>query len=478
MRTILQLKLQTKFKMKKMKKTYRILVLVFLVIGFNACMVGPNFQKAEVETPTDYRFAENTSDTLVDIAWQDIYTDPILVELIDSALVNNFDSKIAASRIMESRYYLGYTKADQYPNFFYSGGAGFGNSMGNYPSGDGAAGNFTLSGNVNWEISFWGKYRRSNEAAQAELIASEYGFQAIRISLIAEVASAYFALLDYKQRLDVSRRTLATRTESLRIISERFNKGVVPEIDLNQAQIQEDYAAASIPVYKRYVAFAENALSVLIGENPHEIIVNATIKDATPPDSIPFGLPSQLLTRRPDLLEAEQMFRAQNARIGVAQALRFPTLSLTAMFGMASPNLSAFNAADALMGTVGAGLFGPIFNFGKNKRRVDIERERTTQMKLNYEKAVISAFRETEDALVTVSTLEQELVFVENQLKSSTNATMLSRARYDGGVTSYLEVLEAERTLFQIELYHSDLLQRRLTSYTNLYKTLGGGWIQ
>jgi multidrug efflux system outer membrane protein len=156
--------------------------------------------------------------------------------------------------------------------------------------------------------------------------------------------------------------------------------------------------------------------------------------------------------------------------------MRFPSISLTGMLGMASADLSAFNAGDALMGSVGAGLFGPIFNFGKNKRRVDIERERTEQMKLNYEKSVIAAFRETEDALVTVNTLERELVFVESQLKAATNAAKLSKARYDGGVTSYLEVLEADRTLFDIELYHSELLQRRLTAYSDLYKTLGGGW--
>jgi multidrug efflux system outer membrane protein len=290
------------------------------------------------------------------------------------------------------------------------------------------------------------------------------------------VANAYYLLLDYKKRLQISKRTLTTRTESLRIISERFNEGIIPEIDLNQAQIQEDYAAGSIPVYQRAVAYTENALSILIGENPREILVNADIETVLPPDSIPVGLPSQLLTRRPDVLEAEQLVVAQNARIGVAQAMRFPSVSLTGFLGMASPDLSAFNAGDALMGSVGAGLFGPIFNFGKNKRRVDIERERTEQMKLNYEKTVIAAFRETEDALVNIHTLEQELVFVQNQVKSATNAAMLSKERYDGGVTSYLEVLEAERSMFQIELYYSELLQRRLTAYTTLCKALGGTW--
>jgi len=462
--------------MKNINKTYRIVFLAIIVIAANSCMVGPNFQKTEITTPLEFRFSETPADTTANLNWRELFKDPVLSELIDSALANNFDARIAASRIMESRYYLGYTKADQLPNFYYNGNAAIGNSLGAFPTGNSATGSFSLTGNLNWELDFWGKFRRATEAAQAELIASEYGLQAIQISLISEVANTYYLLLDYKKRLQIAKRTLTTRTESLRIIRERFNEGILPEIDLNQAQIQEDYAAGSIPVYERAVAYSENALSILIGENPREIMVSADIETALPPESIPAGLPSQLLTRRPDLLEAEQKVIAQNARIGVAQAMRFPSISLTGFLGMASPDLSAFNAGDALMGSVGAGLFGPIFNFGKNKRRVDIERERTEQLKLNYEKTVIAAFRETEDALVNVRTIEQELVFVQNQVKSATNAAMLSKERYDGGVTSYLEVLEAERSMFQIELYYSELLQRRLSAYIALYKTLGGGW--
>jgi len=294
--------------------------------------------------------------------------------------------------------------------------------------------------------------------------------------LIAEVANGYYSLLDFQDRLETAKRTLITRSESLRIIKERFDKGIIPEIDLNQAQIQEAYAAGAIPALERSVAFTENAISVLIGENPKEIITNIQIEEVAVPDSIPIGLPSQLLTRRPDVLEAEQMLVAQNARIGVAQAMRFPTISLTGIIGLASPDLAAFNASDALIGSAGASLLGPIFQFGKNKRRVEIERERTEQMRFNYEKAVLSAFRETEDALVNLKTLEQELVFVKQQLTASSNAAVLSKKRYDGGVSSYLEVLEAERTLFDIELYYSQLLQRRMNAYVNLYKTLGGGW--
>jgi multidrug efflux system outer membrane protein len=269
---------------------------------------------------------------------------------------------------------------------------------------------------------------------------------------------------------------LDTRKESLRIIAERFDKGIVPEIDLNKAEIQEAVAAAAIPVYKRSVTFASSALAVLIGENKLPFEIDSEIEKLQYNQQIPVGLPSQLLTRRPDILEAEQRLKAQNARIGVAQAMRFPSISLTGLFGLASPDLGAFNASDALIGSAGVGLLGPIFQFGKNKRRVDAERERTQQMRYHYEKTVLDAFRETEDALVNLYTLEEEIGFVEKQVTASTNAATLSRQRYDGGVSSYLEVLEAERSLFEIELYYSDLLQRRFSASTFLFKTLGGGW--
>jgi len=463
--------------MKEYNISNQILAIVIFTLVLSSCMVGPNFQKVEVEIPEEYRFQDAATDTTMDMQWPDLFQDATLITLIDSALKNNFDAQIAASRIQESRAYLGYAKADMYPSISYGGSGSFGNSLGSFPSGQSANGSFSVNANLNWELVFWGKYRRATEAAKAELAATEYGYNAIQISLIAEVANTYYSLLDFRNRLETAKRTLATRSESLRIIRERYEKGIVPEIDLNQSQIQEAYAAGAIPILERSISFTENAMSVLIGENPKEILTNVELENVSVPGSIPVGLPSQLLARRPDILEAEQMLVAQNARIGVAQAMRFPSISLTGLIGLASTDLAAFNAGDALIGSAGASLFGPIFQFGKNKRRVEIEQERTEQMKLNYEKAVTSAFRETEDALITIKTLEQELVFIKTQLTASSNASMLSKKRYDGGVTSFLEVLEAERTLFDIELYHSELLQRRMNAYVGLYKTLGGGWI-
>lgn len=459
----------------KNSKIQRSGIIILIAILMAGCMAGPNFQKSEVSTPEHFRALTDATDTSELPDWKTIFTDTILVRLIDSALMKNPNAQMALSRVNESRAYLGMARADLYPSLTLGGAAMYGNTLGSFPTGNTAA-SFTVAGNINWEIAFWGKYRRANEAALAELTAGEYGLQALQLSLIAGVAEAYYNLLDYKERLIISKRTLETRTEFLRIIGERFDKGIVPEIDLNQAQMQEAYAASSIPVYNRSIAFAENALSVLIGELPQELNTTYTLEDLAYPGNIPVGIPSQLLERRPDILEAEQLLKAQNARIGVAQALRFPSISLTGLFGMASADLEAFNAGDALIGSAGASLFGPIFQFGKNKRRVDIEKERTQQMQYNYEKVVLSAFQETEDALIAIKTLKEEKQFVEIQLKASANASKLSKQRYDGGISSYLEVLEAERTLFDIELYYSDLQKRILTSYASLYKSLGGGW--
>jgi multidrug efflux system outer membrane protein len=454
---------------------YNLLILISAITIFNSCMVGPDFQKTEIDSPEKYQFAVDPTDTVLNLKWWELFNDTTLVTLIDSALLNNNDVRIAASKIEEARIYLGYTKADMYPNLSYKGSGVYGNRFRTLNNGKTSA---SMSTNINlsWEIDFWGKYRRANEAARAELLGSQYGLQSIQISIINEVSNAYYTLLDFKRRAYVAKRTLESRVESTRIIKERFDKGIIPEIDLNQAQIQEAIAEASIPSYERSIAYAENALSVLTGENPHRIDVKITIKDLTPPH-IPVGLPSQLLTRRPDILAMEQKVKAQNANIGVAQAMRFPSISLTAMAGLTSFDLATFNASDALIGSAGAGLFGPIFNFGKNKRRVEIEKEKTKQIKLEYEKTVLNAFKETEDALVNISTLNREFNIIEKQLSAAKNAAKLSRMRYDGGITSYLEVLESERTLFNIELYHSKLTKNRLKAYTNLYKVLGGGWI-
>lgn len=462
--------------MKFYKKIlYRFLYILFSITILHGCMVGPKFQQPEIESPGKYIYSTNT-DSIINLKWWELFNDSILKSLIDSALINNKDVRIAASRIEEAAFVVGYNRADLLPSIGYSGSATRGNNGQSgaplYETGN----LFTGVGNVYWELDFWGKYRRATEAAKAELLASEYGMRSVQIGLISNVAFLYFQLLDYKTRLNISRETLGSRKASLDIISERYNEGIIPEIDLNQAQIQEAIAAANIPFYERLVANMEHALGVLLGKNPGVIESNDLIDMVIPPD-IPVGIPSDLLQRRPDILVAEQLLKAQNARIGVVQAMRFPSIGLTGIFGLASTDLSNLLTGDALVWSLAGDITGPIFNFGKNKRRVEIERERTKQMLLEYEKTVLNAFADVEDALVGVSSVNRELEALQRQLIAAENAASLSRARYDGGVTSYLEVLETERSLFDSQLRTTDAFQRLLNSYVFLYQALGGGWI-
>jgi outer membrane protein, multidrug efflux system len=462
--------------MNNMTRHLKIFFLALLIVGMSGCAVGPNFQKPVINSPAEFRFDYSGIDTTEILSWWELFNDPVLDSMIRIALVENRDARIAASRIEEARAAWKYNRADNYPKLGYEGNIQGGNINSVLLSGNtNTISNYYAAPVLSWEIDIWGKYRRATESARAEMMATEYAQRGILISLISDVSSLYFQLLDYDNRLEISRSTLVTRQEYLNIIQQRFNKGIVPEIDLNQAQIQEAIAAIAVPQYTRYVANIENALSILLGRNPGPILRGAKLENQVIPPDIPPGLPSTLLQRRPDILEVEQYVAAQNAMIGYAQAMRFPTFSLTALLGVASPELtfSAASAAWSVSGTV----LGPLFNFGKNKRRVEIERKRTEQAYLAYDQTVLQAFRETEDALIAMTTLNDELIAVKREKVAAQNAYMLSKARYDEGLTSYLEVLDSERTLFDVSLNASATLQYRLNSYVDLYKTLGGGWV-
>jgi multidrug efflux system outer membrane protein len=290
------------------------------------------------------------------------------------------------------------------------------------------------------------------------------------------VTSIYYQLLDFYQRLEISRNTLKSRLESLRIVALRFEKGTVPEIDLNQSQIQKEIAAEAIPFYERQVAQTENALSVLLGGNPKAIPTGRALNDQLLPPEIPAGIPSDVLTRRPDVAEAMALLHAQTARIGVAESLRLPAFNLTGLLGVATSEVSNIDS-DGGIWSVGGDLLGPIIDFDKSLSRVQIEEARTQQALYTYEKTVLTAFREVEDALVGIETLKRQSLANQRRLKAAASANFLSKERYDKGVVSYLEVLDTERTLFEVELQNSDLRQQLFTAYVRLYKALGGGWV-
>lgn len=437
-------------------------------------MVGPNFQKPEVIQPETYLGEHITVDS-INLRWWEFFNDPVLDTLVVHALVYNKDVQMAAKRIDQARAYWGMTKADIWPILDIQAGASTGNFAGGALSANTQT-SYYVAPSLSWEIDFWGKYRRLSESAQADLLASEWGLRSMQISLIADVSSLYFQLLDYQNGLAVSNKTLELRSNSLNIIQMRFDEGIVPEIDVNQAEAQWAVAAAAVPSYERSVAKTQYALSILIGENPSKLMTDSDISKQNIELEIPAGLPSQLIQRRPDIAEAEAIYKSQNAQIGAAIAARFPSISITGLFGAASSDLASITTG-GMAWSAGASLLGPLFNFGKNKRRVEMERFRAEEMMLNYESVVLNAFREVEDALVGISTYKQELEARKIHFKAYENASKLSTLRYDRGVTSYLEVLENERSAFESELILIEVNQLLLNSYVDLYKALGGGWL-
>ncbi|RLD54392.1 MAG: transporter [Bacteroidetes bacterium] len=458
-----------------MKILKPILISTILALAATSCMVGPKLEKPVVPAEEQFRFDSVAGDSMINLAWWELFSEPELDTMIYLALEHNQDILIAMSRIEQAYAVLGVSKADLYPQFGYDISGSYGNPS-TAGTGTGAGGMVNITPNVYWELDFWGKVRRSNQAARAEIAASEEALRMVQIGIITAVADGYFQLLDFDQRLAIAHHTWETRMESLWIIEQRFDKGMVPEIDLNQAQQQEAIAATAIPAYERGVAQTENYLSILMGQNPRMLERGLLDEQVAPPD-IPVGIPSELLERRPDLIKAEQEFYAETARIGMTQAMRFPSFSITGAFGLASSDLSSLLSSDALMYSVGGSILGPIFNWGRNKRRVDIQKETARQALYSYEQAVLNAFREVDDALIDVNTYGREVESRERQKLAATNAAVLSRARYDGGQTGYLEVLDTERSLFNAELETAAVKGAMFSSYLYLYKALGGGWI-
>jgi len=456
-------------------KVYTYLVLLVGMILVQSCKVGPNYLQPEEKTTQSFRYAKQTTDSIINLKWWEIFDDPVLDTLIVIALQENKNLLIAASRIEQARANVGFTKADMGPKVGITAGAGRSNILGSLHF-EQPSNAFTTSAVVNWELDFWGKYRRGTEAAQAELLASFYGKRAIEIALISEVANNYFELIDFKARLDISKQTLSLRDSTLQIIQARFDEGYTNIIDVNQAQIQKAITEVSIPQFKRAIAFTEHNLSILLGKSPQDIPTLKSLREYDLPKEIPSGIPSEILQRRPDILESQEYYRASNARVGVAQAMRFPSISLTGLLGLGSSDLSSL-VSNGLGWSVGAGLVSPLFEWGKNVKRVDIERERAKQSLLIYENTVLNALMEVDNSLVELSTLNEELAANKRMLDAAINASYLSRERYYQGVTSYLEVIENQRQEFDAQLSYSENYQRLLNSYVGFYKSLGGGWI-
>ncbi len=458
------------------KRALLITVVMLGTLFIAGCAMGPDYERPETTMLEAFEQATDGGPSIANLNWWELFGDEQLNALVRIALEQNQDMAIAISRIEEARAALGFVRSDQYPQFEVSAGANRGNAIPGTSVITPINNNFVLAGNLSFELDLWGKLRRSTEAAQAELLATVDAGNSVLITLISDVASAYLLLLDLDTRVAIAERTLDTRIESLGIIQARFDRGTVALIDVNQAQIEKFDAEAQLVALQREDVQVENLLNILLGQHPGTIEREQRDIYSLEPLKVPAGLPSELLERRPDIRVAEQQLVAQTARIGVAEAIRFPSLSLTGSLGLASDELSGFFSSDNKTWGLSAGLIAPVFNAGRNKRRVEVEVARTEQALLNYQQTVLQAMREVEDSLVGVHTYKREVMARESQQKAATSAAMLSRARYNGGVTSYLEVLESERSLFRAELLASSTRREQLVSYVTLYKALGGGW--
>ena len=445
-------------------------------ILLGGCLVGPNYERPATPEHADYREAATIPDSVraeappvesvADLPWWELFQDSVLQDLIGIALENNRDLKVALARIVEARAALGFSKADLYP--FVDGIAGA--TVDGDTEADELTASGVLAGRVTWEADLFGRIRRSNEAALNDLLATEEAYRAVTIALVAQVAELYLVLRDLDNRLAISEATADVRRESLEIIEARFAAGVVSEVDVNQAEIQLAEAEAAVEAFERQRAQTENAISLLLGQPPMNIARGVALQDQVFPPELPAGLPSELLDRRPDVLVAERQLAAQTARIGVAEAIKYPSLTLSADVG------ASFASVTTGFLTLAADLFAPLFNSGKNQRRVEIEKARTEQLLHSYEQTILNAFREVEDAMVAVHRYDSEYAQRLRQLHAAESAAELSWIRYQGGWTSYLEVLEVQRSLFSAALAASQTLQLKHASMVQLYRALGGGW--
>ncbi len=460
----------------------RNLKFILLLAVITACKVGPNYKRSELAaskksfvTPSNENSSKDSS-TL--IKWFDLYHDNALQELLKTALANNLDMKLTLARIEEARENAGVVKANLLPNIGYQ--VGVSNSAASANAVDARLGapynNGYAAVNLRWEIDLFGKIRNARSAALNTLNEQEELRKNLCVVLVAEVADNYFLLRDLDNRLSIAERTLLSRKESMRINKERFEKGYNAELDLLQAQMQYSAVEAAIPAIQRQIVLVQNGLNLLLGKSGGEISRGKSNVDQDFVPSIPAGLPSQLLERRPDIKAAEFNLMAQTNRIGVAMANRFPTLSLTASKGIGSSELSSIINANSLYGSLAASLTGPIFAFKQNKRRVEIERQRAIQAQAIYEKTVLQAFLEVDNSLSNHFYLGKEFEARKAQVQAGQKALELSHQRFSFGYTSYLEVLVQENVLFDAEIQASITLRQKHSALVNLYKALGGGW--
>ncbi len=446
------------------------------------CAIGPNYSRPTVAEPPTFRGqATAEAASLADAPWWDVFGDPILKDLIREALRNNYDVRIAAARVQEARAGFVVSRSDLYPSLDYGAGVSRGQiTPGVLGSPGGRApepGNFysaTLA--MSWELDIWGRIRRSTEAARETLLATEDARRGVWLTLVSDLGQAYFELLALDVRLQIARNSRDAYQYTFDLFQDRFTLGAASKLETSRAQGALGEAEANIPQIESAIVAKENQIRILLGQPPGPIVRGTPMYEQPVVPTVPAGLPSALLERRPDLRQAEHELASANARIGVAKAEFFPKLSLTALFGTASPEVSALTGGSATIWAVAGMLSGPLFNAGRTLGTYRASVAQWEQARLHYEQAVLTALREVSDTLTALGKLSEAETGQDRAVKALEEAVEHATDRYRHGLASYYEVLEAQQQLYPAQNTLAQVRRDRLVSHVRLYRALGGGW--
>ncbi|GKS64163.1 RND transporter [Nitrospira sp.] len=454
------------------------LLIIVLSSLMLSCAMGPDYTRPQTDTEDRFRMADGQSDlpSLANLPWWELLRDEQLQQLIRMALAENYDLQRAVATVDEFRARALVSQTDWLPQITAAASMPAGRKANFLFPGFASPFNYYTVGNLAWEVDLWGRIRRSTEAARADLLSKEENRRAVTIQLVSAVAEAYFNLLQFDLQLDIAKRTLQSWEESVRIAQARLRQGMTSKLDADQFEAERANAAARTAELQRQMVQAENHLSVLLGRRPFSVTRGHSLDEQIVPPEVPAGLPSELLQRRPDLLVAERQLAAVTARIGAAKAERFPRITLTGLLGVAHPELSLLFTDASSFGVFGAGLAAPLLNaqvLGFQQEAVEAQ---SKEALAQYQQAVLTAFREVEDALIAVQTARTQRESQQQQVAALQSALKLAELRYKGGLANYLDVLVARRSLFESELALTSTRRLLLASVVQLYKALGGGW--
>lgn len=450
------------------------------------CTVGPNYTRPVMNPPAQHRFVEGAAqaESLADVPWMQVFSDPALQDLIHEAVAHNLDLRIAAARVEEARAQAGIARSFRYPTIDIVGGytASQGSRNAEPPQANPDESrhfqNWNVGAQLAWDTDLFGRIRRQSEAATAVYLSTEQGRRAVLVSLVGDVSSTYFQLRELDLQLEIARQTLAINDRTIGYFQDRLQGGVSNRLEVDQVRANRAVTAATIPQIEQNIALTENALSILVGRPPGAISRGRTLADQQVPPTVPAGMPAALLERRPDVVAAEQLLVASNANIGAAKALFYPNISLTGLLGGLSGDFTTLLSGGSIVWSAGFSALQPLYNAGRNKRNLEATQAQYQEALASYQKSALTAYREVADALIAIQKLKEVRVEQEQGIAVLQDAADLSRDRYQSGLASYLEILIADQNLFQQQLQLAQTRGAQLQAVTDLYRSLGGGWQQ